>query len=277
MRILVPIANPQTLPSLFSLSGALLAGNGGELVVLNVVEATNQIDFRSALADAEDSLDLLDMSSKLPDLDRAKIRPVIRVSRSLSKGIVHAAEEEGCNLIVMGFAGEESVQTANLMDEVISQARTDIVLLKVRGEFNPKRIAVSLGGTSNMHLIVRLAGSLADRFDGQIDFLNILPTNYTVEQKAYSSRILAQAIKQNIAKALYKIELMSSDTPLDFLVERSSEFDLLIVGATKVGLLERAVIGPFSSQIALRSRCSVAVVRVAQAGERLGKSIIRRE
>ncbi len=77
--------------------------------------------------------------------------------------------------------------------------------------------------------------------------------------------------------ACYKIELASSDTPLDFLVERSSDFDLLIVGATKVGLLERAVIGPFSSQIALRSHCSVAVVRVAQAVERLGKSIIRRK
>jgi APA family basic amino acid/polyamine antiporter len=280
MRILVPIANPQTQASLFSLSGALLAGNGGELVVLNVVEATNQIDFHSALADAEDSLDLLDRSSKLPDLDREKIRPVIRVSRSLSKGIVHAAEEEGCNMIVMGFAGEESVQTATLMDEVISQARTDIVLLKVRGEFHPKRIAVSLGGTSNMHLIVRLAGSLADRFDGQIDFLNILPTNYTVEQKAHSSRILAQAIKQHMGKALYKIELTSSDTLIRrwiFWLNDPRNLTSLIVGATKVGLLERAVIGPFSSQIALRARCSVAVVRVAQAGERLGKSISRRE
>jgi len=276
MRILVPIANPQTQPSLFSVSEAMLAGREGELVVLNVLEATNQIDFHSALAGAEDSLNLLDKSSKLPNLQGVKLRPVIRVSRSLSKGIVHAAEEEGCNLIVMGFAGEGSPQTASLMDEVISQAQTDIVLLKVRGEFYPKRIAVSLGGSSNMHLIVRLAGNLADRFEGRIDFLNILPSDYTVEQKTHSTRILAEAIKQHMGKALYKIELASSDTPLDFLVERSSDFDLLIVGATKVGLLERAIIGPFSSQIALRSHCSVAIVRAAQAVERLGKSIMHR-
>ncbi len=277
IRILVPIANPQTQPSLFSLSGALLAASGGELVVLNVVETTNQIDFHSALADAKDSLNLLDGSSKLPELDRMKIRPVIRVSRSLSKGIVHAAEEEGCNTIVMGYAGEETPKNANLMDEILSQATTDIVLLKVRGEFHPKRIAVSLGSSGNMNLIVRLAGNLADHFDGQIVFLNILPSNYTLEQKNHSTRILTEALKQHMAKALYKIELASSDTPLDFLVERSSDFDLLIVGATKVGLLERAVIGPFSSQIALRSRCSVAVVRVVHAAERLGKSIIPRK
>jgi amino acid transporter len=276
VRILVPIANPQTQPALFALSGALLSASGGELVVLNVVEATNQIDFHAALADAKDSLNLLDRSSKLPDLEHVFIRPVIRVSRSLSKGIVHAAEEEGCNIIVMGFTGEDSPRTADLMDDVISQARTDIVLLKLRGEFNPKRIAVSLGGSLNMHLIVKLAGTLADRFDGRIDFLNILPANYTVEQKTHSTRILAEAIRQHLAKALYKIELASSDTPLDFLVERSSDFDLLIVGATKVGFLERAVIGPFSTQIALRSRCSVAVVRVVQTVERVGKSILRR-
>jgi hypothetical protein len=135
------------------------------------------------------------------------------VSRSLSKGVVHAAEEESCNLIVMGFAGKESPQTATLMDDVIYQARTDIILLKVRGEFHPKRIAVSLGGSSNINLIVRLAGNLADRFDGQIDFLNILPTDYSVEQKSYSTRIIVEAIKQHMAKALYRIELASSDTP----------------------------------------------------------------
>lgn len=277
VKILVPIANPQTLPSLFSLSAALLAGAEGELVVLNVVEASDQIDFHSTLAEAEDSLTLLDMGIQLPDLAQIKIRPVIRVSRSLHKGIVHAAEEEGCNMIIMGFAGEESLQTVTLMDEVFSQANTDMVLLKVRGEFHPKRIAVSLGGSKNMSLIVRLAGNLADRFDGQIEFFNILPPDYTVTQKAYSTQILAEAIKQHMAKALYRIELASSDSPLDFLVERSADFDLLIVGATKVGFFERAVIGPFSSQIALRSHCSVAVVRVAQTAERLGKSIIRSE
>jgi hypothetical protein len=35
------------------------------------------------------------------------------------------------------------------------------------------------------------------------------------------------------------------------------------VGATKVRLLEKAAVGPFSSQIAMRSACSVAIVRVA--------------
>ena len=50
-RILVPVANPQTQPVLFSISEAL-CDRGGELVVLNVVEAREQMDFSSAMGDA---------------------------------------------------------------------------------------------------------------------------------------------------------------------------------------------------------------------------------
>jgi nucleotide-binding universal stress UspA family protein len=194
------------------------------------------------------------------------------VSRSLPKGIVHAAEEEGCNLIVMGYGGGEGTGSLKLMEEVLHHARTDVVLFKLKGMLSPKRIAVSLGSSSNLNLIVKLAGALADRFGGTISFLNILPRDYTAEAKANSGKILVEAIKHHVAKALYRIEVVSSNEPMELLVERSPQFDLLIVGATKVGLLEKAVVGPFSSQIAMRSECSVAVVRVASTAKKFLKA-----
>jgi basic amino acid/polyamine antiporter, APA family len=268
-RILVPMANPQTQAALFGMSDALLAGQGGEIVVLTVVETPNQMDFYSALGGAEDALQILDSSTSLPKFERVRLKPVVRVSRNLAKGIVHAAEEEGCSLIVMGYAGTETSQSLHLIEEVLSHARTDTILLKLRGEFAPKRIAVSLGSSLNLNLIVRLAGAVADRYGGEITFLNVLPLNYTAEQKSHSGKILAEAIQRHAARALYRIELASSDEPLEFLVNRSVEFDLLIVGTAKVGLLERVAVGSFSSQIVGRSECSVAVVKVARSVKKL--------
>jgi len=169
----------------------------------------------------------------------------------------------------MGYPGEETSASIQLVEEVLNQSRTDIILFKLRGDFAPKRIGVSLGGSGNLNLIVRLAGALADRYGGHIRFMNILPENYTAEEKAYSSKILVEAIKNHGAQALYSIEVESSGKPLDLLVERSGEFDLLIVGATKVKFLEKAAVGPFSSQIATRSGCSVAIVRVAPKLKRI--------
>jgi hypothetical protein len=67
------------------------------------------------------------------------------------------------------------------VEEVLSYARTDIILFKLRGEFAAKRIGVSLGGSGNLNWIVRLAGALADRYGGHITFMNILPENFTAE------------------------------------------------------------------------------------------------
>jgi nucleotide-binding universal stress UspA family protein len=262
-RILVPVANPKTEPALFSISEAILSNKGGELVVLNVTEVQDQMDFRSATDKVEDSLQILEQGIQLPKQENVKIRPVVRVSRSLAKGIVHGAEEEGCNLIVMGYAGDESPNSVRIMEEVLTLARTDTILFKQKGEFFPKRIAVSLGSSINLNLMVRVAGAIADRFGGDITFLNILPVNYTKEQKTHSSKIVMEAIRQHAAKALYHIDVLSSDEPIKLLEERSTEFDLLMVGATKVGLMESVIVGTFSSQIVMHSACSVAVVRVA--------------
>jgi APA family basic amino acid/polyamine antiporter len=270
-RILVPMANPETQQALLFISEALLAGRRGEIVALNVEQIPEQTDFHSVMGEVKTPLEILERTTHSPVPDRVQVRPVLRLSRSVAKGIIHAAEDEGCNLIVMGYAGEESGKSIQLMQDVLDNARTDIILFKQKGRFVAKRIAVSLVSSRNLDLIVRLAGAIADRSGGDITFLNILPTNYSTAQKAHSDKVLVEAIKHHVARALYRIEVTSSDEPLEFLIDRSSGFDLLIVGTTKVGFLERAVIGPFSSQIAMRSECSVAVVRTAPAVKRFLK------
>jgi len=268
-KILVPMANPETQQALMIISESLIPDRRGEIVALTVEEVPDQIDFHSAMAEVKSPLELLERSTQSSAPSRVNVRPVLRMSRSLSKGIIHAAEDEDCSLIVMGYAGEESPKSMQLMQDVLNHARTDTILFKQKGEFAPKRIVASLGGSKNLNLIVRLAGAMADHFGGDITFLNVLPANYTTEQKAHSDRILVDAIKHHMGRALYRIEVASSDEPLEFLIHKSSEFDFLIVGTTKVGFLERAAIGPFSSQIVTRSQCSVAVVKVAPTVKKL--------
>jgi nucleotide-binding universal stress UspA family protein len=275
-RILVPMANPLTQDALLLISQSLLEAKGGEIAILSVITAPEQVDFHSALADAEDSVEILEKSAQMESSVNTRLRPLVRVSRSLARGIVDAAEEQGCDLIVMGYEGREPNRSSSLVEELLRHSRTDLILLKVRNEFKPKKIAVSVVGTENLELMVRLAGAAASQLGGTITFLNVLPEKYTLAQKAHTDKIFGEAIRKHTGTALYRTEVLASDDPMGLLVDRSSEFDLLIVGSSRVGLFERIVVGAFAARIVEHSRCSVAVVRTIPPGRKTIARVINR-
>jgi basic amino acid/polyamine antiporter, APA family len=272
-RILMPVANPQTQRSTFALCNALLTQKGGEVVALHIVNTPEQTDFRTALSESEPSLELLERMQDWEVSENVSIRPVIRASHKLGTGIVHAAEEEKCDLIVMGYTGKStSSNAANLMEKVLNRASVNCVFFKLRQQeidFQPRRIAVSLGGRLNLNLMVRLAGAIAAYFGGEITFLNILPEAYTPAQQTESGKVFIEAIQRHSARALYNTQVFASNNPIETLVEQSAKYDLLIVGTTKVGLLQQMVLGNFATQITERAQCSVAVVRVLPIGRKL--------
>jgi len=132
-RILMPVANPETQQSIFELCNALLSEKGGEVVALHIVNTPEQVDFRTALANSERSLELLERMEYWKTDERVKIRPVVRASHKLGLGIVHAAEEERCDLIVMGYTGKRSsTASANLMELVLNRSSVNCILLKLK-------------------------------------------------------------------------------------------------------------------------------------------------
>ncbi|GJM32713.1 MAG: amino acid transporter [Saprospiraceae bacterium] len=272
-RVLMPMANPDTQKSIFEICNALLASKGGEIITLHIANTPEQMDFRMALSNSDQSLELLDRVATWKPHKNVDIRPVIRASHKLGLGIVHAAEEERCDLTVMGYPGQNSNAAADdLMEYVINQVQTNLVFFKLKDPVEPlklKKIAVSLGGRLNLELMVRLAGALAEEFGGRITFLNILPQDYTFDQQAASGRTFIEAIQKHSARALYNVQVLASDDPIDTLVEKSKEFDLLVVGTTKVGFLQRMTVGNFATQLTARALCNVAIVRVLPMGRKL--------
>jgi nucleotide-binding universal stress UspA family protein/cytidylate kinase len=260
-RILVPMANPQTQDALVAVARALLRQEGGEIVALSVVTAPEQADVHSVLAKSKKPIELLDHASEISRPAEVGLRQVVHVSPNLGKGISQAAQEEGCSLVVMGYSGEDKGEHS-LAAELLNEASTDLIFVKLKGKFPPRRIAVSLGGTVNQNLKVRLAGMLADEFDGDLTFLSVLPVDYSYKQRSECDQIVTDAVRQHTARAIYRTELIVAEDVVESLVAQSKEFDLLIMGTTKVGIFERDKVGSVAAQVVEKAECSVAVVRV---------------
>ena len=272
-RVLVPMANPLTQESLFSIAQAVAAPTKGEIVALTVVVAADTRSPREALRDpsgTREAVELLERASRQAEARGVTIRPVVRGARRLAEGITHAAVEERCGLIVMGWATEADDSPSKILQEVASHVRADFVFLRLVENVLPKRIGVSLGGRANLPLMVRVAGALAEQYDGEVTYLNVMPRHYERRHLNHARRIQTEAIGKHHGLGTYRTELLRSDSPLDALVERSQDFDLLVIGSAPVGRLSVDVVGTFSPLLARQSRCSVVIVRHTPALGRLG-------
>ena len=267
-RILVPMSNPQTQRAILSVSNALLRqAENGEIVALTVVDTPEQMSFFDALSNAGSAVELIERSAQLAKMSEVSIKPIIRASHNIPKGIVHAAETEGCDLVVMGYGGDNSEKSLALMEEVLNNTATDVIFLRThdseenKGDFSPKKIAVSLGGRNrNLGLMAELAGALATYHKGEVTLLHIVPPDFSKAQIDTAKKIVMEALEEFNVAALFSVRVLASDDALTCLSNVSNEYDLLVVGTVKTGFFQKAMVGRFSSRLAERAHCAVAVV-----------------
>jgi nucleotide-binding universal stress UspA family protein len=93
-----------------------------------------------------------------------------------------------------------------------------------------------------------------------------LPTGVAVWQADDGRRILEEAVKiaEDAAETHGKIEVASavkSSPPVPTLVEMSKDADMVVVGSTGRGAVDRVLLGSVSSGVLRRAACPVAVVR----------------
>jgi len=119
--------------------------------------------------------------------------------------------------------------------------------------------------------MVKLAGALGSHFGAEITFLRILPEDFTKTQQNESGKIFIEAIQKHNEKAVFHTRLIISNDPINTLTDVSADFDLLIIGTTKVGMLERVVAGNFATKVTAQAQCDVAVVRLQPASRKLIK------
>ena len=263
-RILVPIANPETLESLFSISRALLPTEGGEIIALRVVETSEGTTPREALRSTSGTSDALAAAELANEIARARdlpVRPVVRAATCLPEGIVHAAVEERCRMIVMGWSSERDGGPSQLVRDIASKVRSDLVLLNLRKDVRPRKIGVALGGFSNLPLMVRVATTLAEDFQGAVNYLNVVPPGFDRAHLRHARQIQMAAIERHASLVPFGSEILVSDNPLEAITEKSEELDMLVVGTAHRDAFKDDTIGAFSTMIAQQARCSVVLVR----------------
>lgn len=272
--VLVPLADPRAAADLIQIAAALIpAAHGlptGRVVVLNVVEIPDELEFSRGAAPARQQRELLGQLRRLRNSPSVELRPLVRISRQIWEGVVEAAREECADLILFGWKGwTDSAHRifGTTIDEVLRDPPCDIAVVKQRGLSPCKRILLPVRGGPHAILALKLALALAARFDASITALRVEPPDLA-GAALEAARAEFEAVLATAPTAPQVRRVVRQDEQvLEAILAEAAAHDVVIMGAAAGQPDTPYLVGTLAEGVAQALERTTIIVKTRAPGE----------
>ncbi|MFM7405796.1 MAG: chloride channel protein [Cuspidothrix sp.] len=272
-RLLVTIANPETAPALLEMAAAIARDRHYEIECLQIILVSRHISPAETTVNTTKSRRLLKQAESLAKKLHIPIHTQIRVAHDVAQAILETTKERHINLIFMGWKGNTSTPGrifGNVVDTIIRQANCDVVLVKLGNNFHSyqefKRWLVPMAGGPNAPIAIKLLPALVTlgndieiRLTQVVKYGEFTP-DMTVLEESTRQLMRNRNLHSNVVAASLKAESVS-----DGVIElvQNEGFDVVVLGASREGLLQQAIQGNIPESIASGVDSTVILVRSA--------------
>jgi len=263
--LLVGVANPQTLPRLMDLAGAISTVTTCCVAACHVVvtprgEAPAPEALREATEQAEA---LLQQASRYAAERGTCVDSFVEVAPSVPEGLLSAATVEDADALLVGYsdeiAGADAQERAfdRIMHRVAHGYPGNTIVAKFRGEAM-RRVAVPVVPNARMAMVATIVDACVRTFGSEVAFYHAPEPRSDPEEQRRGCR---QVLSESGLAELGQLHLVHDAHPEAGLIEAISGCDLCIVAAGSKPGITHAVFGSTAERIAARSATSVVLVR----------------
>jgi len=281
-RILVPVANPETAATLLKMAAAIARDRHYEIECVQVMLVSRHSSPSETTVRTAKSRRLLRQAEVLAKKWRIPLHTQIRVAHDPAHAILETIKDRHIDLILMGWKGSTSTPGrifGNVVDTIIRQATCDVVLVKLGSSpfpipntqypiSNPQfnRWLVPMAGGPNARIAIKLLPALVTLSDDpQIRLTRVFkPWEFRPDMT-----VLEQAIRQLMRRRQLSSTVIAAPVQADSVVEgviklvETEGYDVVVLGASREGLLQQAIQGNIPEAIASGVDSTVILVRGA--------------
>jgi amino acid transporter/nucleotide-binding universal stress UspA family protein len=268
-RVLVPIANPESLPGLLepALNAARL--HDGAITLLNIIKVPDQLPLSAGREYIDRSESLRQKALEMLQDEDVSAEVEIRISHRLSRTIVEAAEEKTANLLIMGWRGRSKAANTLIgknIDDLIDRVNCKVLVIQQDIHEKPERILIPVQDPQQVRFALEAVGYLTGAPIVEKVVLHVFPHGSPPEiQDAFRTQVNReiQTFERRFprTKGSITLETIEADNPISGIVGESREFDYVIIGATRDGWLKRRFFNSAPMRLAEAIECPVALTR----------------
>ncbi len=262
-RVVVLLANPDTVKPLIDVAAALALPRGGELVAVTVGLVPPQLAIHEGLRLVHHRRPLLRLAQARAAEIGVDLRSDLRVAHSLKNAVLGAVQAHRAAVLVMGWKGFARTRDrifGELTDHMIRHCPCDLALVKVIPG-PTRRILLATSGGPNATLGAECCRSFRQMYDAEVDACVVIPAAADEQaEQAALGRIEASLTTLNLETGSGR-KLVRADSVAAGIAKASREYDLVVIGAAPSKPFKRIVAGEIPEKVARYSPVSVVLIR----------------
>ncbi len=262
-RVLVAVSSPRTVESLMESALAVARAHDGDVVAVTVVEVPEGEPLSSTRLLDDEVGEVLEAAVVYARERGIEARPVVKIGRRISHGLVQSAREEGCNFLIIGQPHKQSVLervVSSIVERVLQDAPCQVgVLYGTVDRGSVREVVVPVTKGANSVLAATLAPTFAKWFDARIRPITVIGRDlrnddvHTLTEHALDT--LRTAGLETELEVLRRRELVRG------LLRFIRPHQLVLIGAPSIGPIVPLIGETIPATIARRGLNPVLVVR----------------
>ena len=274
-RVLVPVANPDSLSTLLSPAIHAARVNGGKVTLLHIVTVPSPTPLSSGYEYLEASDSLREKAIAMVRDEEVAVEYLVRVARRIAPAIIDTAHEQRADLMVIGWQGIRDgtgmMALGSNIDQVLSQVNCDVMMLQPGDTADVKRVLMPVADPRQVGYSLQLIQLFSDAPEIELDLLHVFSVDTPAGERERFSRALQRQID---AVKLHgkSVKLITEVTPdrIDAIVQASRDYDYVALGETRDPQLRQRIFGNTSMIIAERSRTPVLLLHPEKSSLQFG-------
>ena len=262
-RLLVPIANPESVEQLMRTALDLAEERDADIEVMSAVTVPQQTPLSEGRQFVGEGRTVIEHAMDFAADERPDV-PVsgkIRIGHDVSQTILNTVEQDDIDLVLMGWGGRgrrRDYVLGSTVDDVVTQARCDVLVERIGPAVEVDSILLPTAGGPHAAFATEIARAIARPNDARVEVLYVTSPGGASDAEVRS--ILDDTV-ENLGAVETSTELVERDDVANVIVERSADHDLTIIGATREGLLQQLVFGAIPEGVGRRAENTVIMAK----------------
>jgi amino acid transporter/nucleotide-binding universal stress UspA family protein len=276
-RVLVAVANTCTAERLSGIAMAFARKNNAEILYVHVIEVREHQPLEAGLEDREQASEFLEKATETALESGLKARSIIKVARSISKGIVDVAEEQDCNFIILSRQKDPTFLErlfSSVIDSVLQDSPCEVAVLHGELDSRPvKNILIPYSVDIHTRLALEVAPALSEYLGGTVTLGVVMEPWLSYEAREERLRDIKKRLAEYSLPV--KIDVVSDEGVLHGVIKLSRNADLILMAGRTGDFLELLLRRSLVQQITEETRCPVLWVKEYEEKESFWISLLK--